>query len=414
MSQSANALLDTLDAFYQELQGEKQAADSSSTTHPSGHVDDGTQAASEGARSAENSADTKKGEGGKLTVDQNPDKTVNQDAQQDNLGVRSSMTGEDPAVEDAFKADKEDPGTSSPADTHDSEKFGSWDFEKLAEYCTKTSNEILAAIATGEAVGPETKVAAATPAETATETPAETPTGAVSAEAATQKAAEAGYNLAAMLGVTDVSDDARTLQFLASTIKEAEDQASLTGNYLKTLYEAQVADAEKQAAALDDMQRGEDHDAPGDEASGATDVPATGPGDGADATGPIPVEALAALAGGAPDGGTPGGDGVTEAEPAAVPSAVGAGGNEEDALAQLASALMELGISPEELLAAGDKMASADDAEQKQQGQYLQKVAAAVTTYKRSGKFELHEAKSAAERKLRNEMKAYVREATSM
>jgi hypothetical protein len=41
-------------------------------------------------------------------------------------------------------------------------------------------------------------------------------------------------------------------------------------------------------------------------------------------------------------------------------------------------------------------------------------VASAVKTFKRAGKFNFGETKSAAERHLRDRMKAYVREATSL
>lgn len=88
----------------------------------------------------------------------------------------------------------------------------------------------------------------------------------------------------------------------------------------------------------------------------------------------------------------------------------GVGG--DDALAQLAAALLELGIDPAELVAAGGKMAS--DQSTKEKGEKLTKVANAVQTFKRSGKFNFTETKSAAERQLRDQMKAYVREATSL
>lgn len=86
----------------------------------------------------------------------------------------------------------------------------------------------------------------------------------------------------------------------------------------------------------------------------------------------------------------------------------------DDALQQLAAALMELGINPEELMAAGGKMAADTSAVLKERGAKLTKVASAVQMFKRAGKFNFGETKSAAERQLRDRMKAYVREATSL
>ena len=70
-------------------------------------------------------------------------------------------------------------------------------------------------------------------------------------------------------------------------------------------------------------------------------------------------------------------------------------GNEE-ALQQLAMALMELGIDPAELAAA--------------EGPQGPKIASAVEDHRKSGKLEFTEAKTAEQRKVRNYMKGVIRE----
>jgi hypothetical protein len=93
------------------------------------------------------------------------------------------------------------------------------------------------------------------------------------------------------------------------------------------------------------------------------------------------------MGGGPPMGGEMGGMG-------GPPDALG-GMGEEDALQQLAMALMELGIDPAMLAQAGGP---------------APKLASAVDGYKKSGKFQVASTKTAAEREVRDYMKGYISE----
>lgn len=179
------AAMNSINAFLQEvLATEKRAAEAHTepgsiggeTTHPVKDVDDGTEEASEGARSAENEADVKADQGApsvnnlkdnvaaKKAVDGksesggfNPPGTATEDQLQ--IGTKKAPTGEDPAVEtSSAKAEKEDASggelgnTTHPARTNNSEldgnKYASMSYEKLAAEVTRLGNELLANIAT--------------------------------------------------------------------------------------------------------------------------------------------------------------------------------------------------------------------------------------------------------------------------
>ena len=133
-----------LRGFLAEIQAEKSAAATRKqgaaynepgsiggpTSHPVKDVDDGTQKATEGARSAENSADVKEQEMAG-NVDSAADKGPDQESVQFNVGVTSTETGKDPANENNYKGDKDDPGTSHPAKTDDGEKYASMSFAQI-------------------------------------------------------------------------------------------------------------------------------------------------------------------------------------------------------------------------------------------------------------------------------------------
>jgi hypothetical protein len=104
--------------------------------------------------------------------------------------------------------------------------------------------------------------------------------------------------------------------------------------------------------------------------------------------------------------------------------------SEQEALQELAMALQELGISPEELLAGltgggemggmggGAEMAAAPMADpmaapKMAAAAELKTIGAAVSEFKRSGNFEIKEARTKRSRQLRDIMKAHVRELTS-
>jgi hypothetical protein len=87
------------------------------TTHPTKSVDDSTDAASEGARSSENTEDAKSEPNRGQPVDSVPEsRSVDQNSVQMDIGITSKATGEDSAAEtDSAKAGKDDPGSTHPA-----------------------------------------------------------------------------------------------------------------------------------------------------------------------------------------------------------------------------------------------------------------------------------------------------------
>ena len=179
------AAMNTINAFLQEVRAtEKRAAEAhtepgsigGSTTHPVKDVDDSTEEASEGSRSAENTADVKADQGApsvdntsdniaaKKAVDGksevggvNPPGTASADQLQ--IGTKKEPTGQDPSVEtSSVKAEKEDAtggelgNTSHPARTNNDEldgyKYASMSLESLAQHVTSLGNAFLANLST--------------------------------------------------------------------------------------------------------------------------------------------------------------------------------------------------------------------------------------------------------------------------
>jgi hypothetical protein len=385
---------------------------SSASTHPSAHVDNDVQKATTGARASEYEADIKKQQGA-LAVDNTPEMSYEgrQDEVQQNIGTNVAATGEDPAAEKDYKGDKDDPGTSHPAKTNDGEKYSAASFKEAFSKCANLSNEILATLLNASA-------------EKAAEMPAflkdkkKEPAGELKGDqhkldvdkdgkiegsdlSALREGKEAsfraGYELAAALGMSKEAAEASVREVCANTLREADEMASLFLGFVNSKAAAEdLADAAAE---------GEEHAAPGDDESGAN-----------------PAGGEAALA---PEGleGMMGGD---EALPAG--GDMGGAPSEDEAVQELAMALEELGIPPEALLQAvqgagggeggaggmppagpgagagpemAPKMASAND---------LNAIGNAVVNFKRSGKFQVKEARTKRSRQLRDIMKQHVLE----
>lgn len=429
-----------LNEFMQEVAAEKTAAHANTeagghagqSSHPSTGVDDHTADASEGARSAENSADVKGDIDGKSPDDiSEGDAGPAQDKRQLNMGTQQSATGEDPSVENDFKGDKDDPGTSHPADTSDGEKFGSLEracthasFGQAKTAALELGNDILADFANGFGFGEVQyqKKANAPLAQQphAVRQPAAPPVVKQAAVApAVQQAADAGYQLASVLGMEKLSEEQRAELTINETIKEASLDADLVGSYLCTL----AHEAEKSASHdLEDVIGGaaeaEDHDGFGDDESGMGEG-----GEGGNMEESPDAALLAQMAGmggdempleeGLPGGGEElgleglegldGGGGVEGVSPEQVAAivqalveaeATGPASNDE-VLQQAAMGANELGIPEEELMAAGPEGA---------------KLASALQSFKRKGKFQFKEATTTRERQIRDLMKAHVLE----
>ena len=296
------------------------------TTHPSGTIDDQLQAASEGARSAENTADVKKITG---SPDATSD-TVNSGSISAAVvapGTDAGTTGEQPGLEDAYKGTKDDGSiggeTAHPAKTEDGEKYGSWSFAKLASHLAARGDELLAAIGKGELSGPAAPVA-----KPATKVAA---------------AAQAGYDAAAAAKAASTGAEALTpadqqaaINAIQYATKRASHAADLTANYLAGYMQAQQKWA---AAAADDGANQETHEEPAGPPTKDSGPPVGGGGSGSGA--PADVESL--LASAAPGGGAapPGAEG-------GMPSDVGQG----EIINELVQVMNEMGITIDDLAAA--------------------------------------------------------------
>ena len=186
MTNSAIQSMQSIDRFLQEVAAtEKKAAEAHTepgsvggpTEHPVKDVDDSTEEAQEGARSAENEADVCADQGNacvdntdenvaaKKAVDGkseggavNPPGTASADQAQ--IGTKKEPTGQDPAVEtSSAKAEKEDPSSAPdgsvghsthPARTNNSEldglKYAEMNLEDLSKVASDLGNALLAGL----------------------------------------------------------------------------------------------------------------------------------------------------------------------------------------------------------------------------------------------------------------------------
>jgi hypothetical protein len=396
---------------------------SGGSSHPSADVDNSAQPATEGERSRENAADVKADQG-PPAVD-NATAPGSQDDVQLNIGTQQSATGEDPATEDDYKGDKDDPGTTHPATTEDGEKYGSLTFKEARAKFVSTANAVLADLANGFGGKPTSIQAGVKQAAAAVQQP-------VASQPELTAQAAAGYSLAAALGLSKEAAQQSVMDVLAATIAEQEEAAGLLGNYLQAFAQKQAADdevAEGEEAPADDTgpPKAGPPAGPGDAAA-----PAAGPGGPGGPAGPGGLEAL--LGGGGPTG------------PAEAAPMGGGEPSEDEALAELAAALDELGIPVEALLeAAGDAggAGGAPDAAMAGPGGpgpgpglgpgpgpmagpppggelgpmsgpeklgYCRKLASAVTRFRRAGKYQIKAATTPQQRQLRDAMKDHVRE----
>jgi hypothetical protein len=392
------------------------------SSHPTAHVDNNVQTAETGARASEYEADIKKQQGA-LAVDNTPEMSYEgrQDEVQQNIGTNVAATGEDPSAEKDYKGTKDDPGTAHPAKTNDGEKYSSVTFKEARDRAAALGNDILASL-----LNASTKQAGMPPALAKAlgdkkDAPAEKKPGLKgdqhkidvdndgkiegsdlkalrSGKEAADAAFAAGYELAKELGLSKEAAEASVREICANTLREADEMADLFIGFVTT----------KRAAADmgDEAEEGEDHGADGDEGSGASAAP---PDMGGGA--PAGLESMM--------GGDPG---------MADPAAGGGAPSEDEAVQELAMALEELGIPPEALIqamqsagggapAGGDpasagappmagagmeampKMAAANE---------LHTIGSAVVNFRRSGKFQVKEARTKRSRHLRDVMKQHV------
>ena len=397
-----------------------------SSTHPTATADNGVQTAVEGARSSEYEADIKKQQG-PLGVNSTP--ALSQEGRQDdvqlNIGTTAAATGEDPSSERDYKGTKDDPGTTHPAKTNDGEKYSAVTFKTARAQCGALGNDILANFInfgatklTKQSEMPaflKSKIADKTdscakdekvtvPGANKTDSVDLDPSAAGEEKEEGKKEAAflAGYELAAALGLDKTAAEAHVSEVCANTLREADEMADLFLGYM----------AAKEAAAdpTAEADEGEDHGAPEDSASGASDAPAP--------------EGLAEMMGGAEGAPEMGGEEMMGGPEMGGPEMGGAEGSPDDAVQELAMALEELGIPPEALIQALSQGgapggAPAPEADLAAMGgapklaSDLDAIGRAVINFKRSGKFQVKEARTKRSRELRDMMKQHVIELTS-
>ncbi len=403
-----------LDDFLSELRGLKKTAGVKAaeplsepggymgkSTHPSAQADDSLITSRTGSRFSENSSDVKDNRE-KPSVDATADAsassgegTPKQDEHQLNIGTEQSSTGADSTHEDAYKGNKDDPGTSHPMKADDGQKYAAYramPFGKLAAHFVSRRDSILAKFANGSTTkqaltiqhagqGVTQKVLPQAPAPVAAPpAPALAPK-----QAELQNAAAAGYQLAAALGTPDGQLRKRAEAMIEATVKEADLKADLVAQHLE-LYAQMLKRAEDPQEGL-----------PPEPAGGPPPGGPGGPGGGP--PGPPPGDPAQGLPPEAAAGGAPGAGGD-------------AGGNPEATLHELAAALLEMGIDPAQLAAAAEQLKSqaGGSPEKVAAAQAWGKAAGEVARLKRSGRFRFGEPKTAQLDALRQDLKAHINE----
>lgn len=390
------------------------------TSHPVKSVDDQTGDAHEGERSSENSSDVKKQvpAGG---VDSATESTPDQEGQQFNVGIKSTSTGEDSANEDNYKGDKEDPGTSHPAKTEDGEKYSSMSFSQLKKLTEKKANALLAGVSVAlkqaELKGQQHKLDVdgdkkIEGSDLAKLRKGQTAQKMDEKKVDEKKASAVGYDQAVKAG-TPSEGDLHTFFKSASEnmIRGALSAATATGQYLSA-FNAQLQKAAEES---------EEHEAKEPEGHEESESPKQEAAEDSAPKGDLGLDSgdMAAMAGGAPEGGAEGGS-VDEllaalAEMGVTPDQVmaalggGAGGAEGGMPPDMAG-----GLPPEAAMGgAGPDMAAAEAAAPKVAAAANKQIFGLMKAAKaraRSGKFQISAAKTAGQRQLRDEIKKCIAE----
>lgn len=395
-----------------------------SSSHPTASVDNNVQTATEGARSSEYESDIKKQQGA-LAVDNTPE--MSQEGRQDevqlNINTNAKATGEDPSTEHDYKGDKDDPGTSHPAKANDGEKYSSVSFKQAHATCSNLGNDILANLINFGTAGLKTagmpeeikeKIEAKkeTAAEEKGESAAHEAAESSKTEAAEHKEAAfaAGYELAKTLGLQKEAAEAAVREVCANTLREADEMADLFIGF----YNEKAAGEDP----TDEASEGESHDE-GETGSGASAAPAAPEAGAGDASladvPPSEPEALQELAMALQELGISpeellsmiqGGGAGVGAEGGMPPEAAAGGGMPPEAAAGATPPEAAAGAMPPEaaMMGAEPKMAKAAE---------IQTIATAVRRFQNSGRFEVKEARTKRSRHLRDIMKAHVRELVS-
>ena len=345
MATTVKKQIDSIDRFLRAVgYSEKNAAEANTepgsiggaTAHPVKDVDDYTEDAVEGARSAENTKDVKDDQGpasvenakkaaarkrasARKWAAHDPNGSASDDQLQ--IGTKKQPTGEDPSVEtSSVKAEKEDSETSHPASTDNSELDGNKYASMSTAVLYKLSNDL----------GTRVLISLTKKAEDEDEDEDEDEEDEDEEKDGVDIAGQAGWELAGLLsGQFDKrAADALVYSTLTEIVKTANNDADKAAVYLYSYQNELRKQAEEDSNSQIDPA-----------ALAAMSASTEGGGGGDDA-------ALAQALGGG------GGDG----DDAALAQALGGGeapeGEGGDDVEQLAEVLDQLGISPEELEAA--------------------------------------------------------------
>lgn len=349
MSQQAS-LISSLSRLADEIgltkrAAKKTAADTApgadpGTSHPSGQADNGTMAAKEGDRAAENTADNKKqqGDASVASTPANRGAQNSQDAAQLNIGSTQSLTGEDPKTEDAYRDRTEDPGTTHPARVGE-EKYAGLNIRQLHKQSVDVANSLLADMANGflsPSQAAPTPSPSTEPFAQLTRQIEKTAAAVIAQQTAVPPPAP-GYDLATAMGI----DKAAAAQEIAGLAADAMADGQFDADLFGAAYLAAVSQLNKTAStpsprpagqrkrAFGEAGEGEDHNRPGDSGAGTDSPEGTGPKSG-DRTEQPAGE---------------GGEGAMPLSEAVGPNGQGGDGfNKEEILQELIAALQELGI----------------------------------------------------------------------
>jgi hypothetical protein len=335
MATTVKNQIDSIDRFLKAVgYSEKNAAANTEagsiggeTTHPVKDVDDSTEDASEGARSAENTADVKADQGpasvenakkaaarkrasaNKWAAEKDPTGSASDDQLQ--IGTNKQPTGEDPSVEtSSVKAEKDDVETSHPASTDNSEldgnKYASMSTAALHKLSNDLGNRVLVSLTKNAEFHDDDEDRRKSDSDSGSSSDSDM----MEEKGAVDLAGQAGWELAGLLsGQFDKrAADSLVYSTLSEIIKTANDDADKAAVYLHSYQNELYKQAE-----------GEEMPPEMDPSAGG--MPPAGGGD------------EAAMAGAMGGGAAPEGEGGDDVE-------------------QLAAVLDQLGISPEELEAA--------------------------------------------------------------
>jgi len=285
------------------------------STHPSARAASNVEKTPLGSRAAENTKDVKEEHPGGGVDNTDPKSGGSQDDKQYNIGTEQSATGEDPSVEDHYRAGGKDDkrqgnrgGTEGPFNAEEiGEKYSALRFPEITKVAYDKMNNVLADIANGVHVKEAMELA-----QNGFQLPV--PQQKTAAHAAAQQldpktAAAAGYELAAQAGQEEELQKQAAIQAtVEQTILDAHTNADLVGEYL-TKYAAECERLIKQAEP--------------------------GPmGGGMEGESPMPPPEAAGAGG--PPPGPPGGPGD---------------GGGDQGLDEIINALLDMGHTPEEVMA---------------------------------------------------------------